>query len=115
MKGAPNSASLVPRLQCFLLVIGALHRPDYVYKLIAVALGHRLGLDTTQELVNRRVCRNGFEFYAVSFDDTFLQEVQFALIETELEQAVGRARIGEHNCRVDMYTNIPLPQCKLAS
>ena len=98
-----------------LLVIGALHRPDYVYKLIAVALGHRLGLNTTQALQHRCVRRNGFEFYAVTFDDEFLQEVQFALIETELEQAVGRARIGEHNCRVDMYTNIPLPQCKLAS
>ena len=98
-----------------MLIIGALHRPDYVYKLMAVALGRKLGLDTTSELEYRRICRNGFQFHAMAFDDEYLQEIQFAMIEMELEQAVGRSRIGEYDCRVDVYTNVPLPQCKLAS
>ncbi len=98
-----------------LLVIGALHRPDYVYKLLAVALGHKLGLDTTLELEYQRMSRNGYEYHAVAFDDELLREIQFAMIETDLEQAVGRARLVSHDCRVDLYTNIPLPQCKLAS
>ena len=97
-----------------LFIIGALHRPDYVYKLIAVALGKKLGLDTTLELRYRPVSRNGYDFHAVAFDDELLQEIQFAMIEQELEQAVGRARLVSHDCRVDLFTNIPLPQCKLA-
>ena len=106
-------------LNCYqgqdLLVIGALHRPDYVYKLLAVALGHKLGLDTTLELEYQRINRNGYEYHAVAFDDELLREIQFAMIETELEQAVGRARLVSNDCRVDLFTNIPLPQCKLAS
>ena len=98
-----------------LVVIGALHRPDFVYKLLAVALGHRLGIDTTLELNYRPIKRNGFDFHAVAFDDELLREIQFALIETELEQAVGRARLVSNACRVDLFTNIPLPQCRIAS
>ena len=98
-----------------LLIIGALHRPDYVYKLIAVALGKKLGLDTTMELQYQQVSRGDYDFCAVAFDDELLQEIQFAMIENDLEQAVGRARLVSHNCRVDLFTNIPLQQCKLAS
>lgn len=98
-----------------LLVIGALHRPDFVYKLLAVALGHKLGLDTTLELEYQRMSRNGYEYHAVAFDDELLREIQFAMIETDLEQAVGRARLVSHDCRVDLYTNIPLLQCRIAS
>lgn len=97
-----------------LVIIGALHRPDYVYKLLAVALGKKLGLDTTLELKYRTISRNGYDFHAVAFDDELLQEIQFAMIEQELEQAVGRARLVSRDCRVDLFTNIPLPQCKLA-
>ena len=98
-----------------LLIVGALHRPDFVYKLIAVALGKKLGLDTTMELQYQQVSRGDYDFSAVAFDDELLQEIQFALIENDLEQAVGRARLVSHNCRVDLFTNIPLQQCKLAS
>lgn len=98
-----------------LLVIGALHRPDYVYKLLAVALGQKLGLDTTLELEYQRISRNGYEYHAVAFDNKLLQEIQFAMIETDLEQAVGRARLVSHDCSVHLYTNIPLLQCRIAS
>ena len=98
-----------------LVVIGLLNRPDYIYKLLAVSLGHKLGLDTTLELANQRVRRKGFEFYAFTFDNELLQEIQLSMVETELEQAVGRARLVSHECRVDLFTNIPLLQCSIAS
>ena len=98
-----------------LVVIGVLNRPDYVYKLLAVALGNKLGLDTTLELANQRVQRNGFEFGAFTFDNELLQEIQLSMVETELEQAVGRARLVSQDCQVDLYTNIPLLQCRIAS
>jgi hypothetical protein len=32
------------------------------------------------------------------------------MIESELEQAVGRARLLRENCTVDLYSNFPLRQ-----
>ena len=36
------------------------------------------------------------QYELVAFDDELLQEIQFAMIEQELEKAVGRARLVSH-------------------
>ena len=93
-----------------LTVIGTFHRPKYVYKLWAMMMGD---LNTDDTLAVRRIERNGFNFSFMTFKDPLLREIQLYLIESEAEQAVGRARQVSHNCTVHLFSNLPLKQCRL--
>ena len=95
---------------CDLTVIGTFHRPEYVYKLWAMIMGD---LNTDDPLAVRRIERNGFNFSFMTFKDPLLREIQLYLIESEAEQAVGRARLVSHNCTVHLFSNLPLKQCRL--
>jgi hypothetical protein len=35
------------------------------------------------------------------------------MIESELEQAIGRARLLRNKCTVHLFSNFPLPQAKM--
>jgi len=52
-----------------------------------------------------------FKFY--TYSDPILRDIQFWLIESELEQAVGRARLLRKDCVVYLYSNFPLSQAIL--
>ena len=93
-----------------LAVIGTFHRPEYVYKLWAMRMGD---LNTDDTLAVRRIERNGFNFPFMTFSNDLLREIQLYMIESEAEQAVGRARLVSHNCIVNLYSNLPLKQCTL--
>ena len=95
---------------CDLTVIGTFHRPEYVYKLWAMMMGD---LNTDDTLAVRRIERNGFNFSFMTFKDPLLREIQLYLIESEEEQAVGRARLVSHDCNVHLFSNLPLKQCRL--
>ena len=91
-------------------VIGTFHRPEYVYKLWGMLLGCT---DTTDTLSVRRITRNGFNFPFYTYQDNLLREIQLWMIESESEQAVGRARIVLNACTVRLYSNFPLKQCEI--
>lgn len=93
---------------CDLAVIGTFHRPEYVYKLWAMEMGY---FDPDDTLANRIVERNGYRFQFMTFENDLLREIQLYMIESESEQAVGRARLVSNNCTVDLYSNLPLKQC----
>jgi hypothetical protein len=95
---------------CDLTVIGTFHRPEYVYKLWAMMMGD---FNTDDTLAVRRIERNGFNFSFMTFKDTLLREIQLYLIESEAEQAAGRARLVSHDCNVHLFSNLPLKQCRL--
>ena len=95
---------------CDLTVIGTFHRPEYVYKLWAMIMGD---LNTDDTLAVRRIERNSFNFSFMTFRDPLLREIQLYLIESEAEQAVGRARLVSHDCTVHLFSNMPLKQCLL--
>ena len=44
----------------------------------------------------------------MTYRDELLRTIQFHLIESELEQAVGRARTLTERCNVRVYSNFPL-------
>lgn len=56
----------------------------------------------------QKVQYNGFEFMMNTFDNIELREIQFSLIESELTQAVGRARTLRNDCLVELYSGFPL-------
>lgn len=93
-----------------LVVIGTPHLPEFVYHLVAETPGKNASKDT---LAQRKLTRNGFSFHIMTFKDEFLQKIQTYFIESELEQAVGRARLLDNDCTVYVYSRYPVRQCVL--
>ena len=46
----------------------------------------------------------------MTYTDKILRDIQFYMIESELEQAVGRARLLRCNCIVNLFSDYPLKQ-----
>jgi hypothetical protein len=90
-------------------VIGTPHQTEWIYKLFAYSLGHKVN----GKLKPRIVDHNGYRFRFTTYDDEFLRAVQFYMIESELEQAVGRARLLREDCTVNLFSNFPLRQANL--
>ena len=90
-------------------VIGTPHKPPVVYKLA----GAMFGYDTTGELNNYQVERNGFSYTMMTYKDKDMQNLQLYFIDSELEQAIGRARILRYDCTVYLYSNYPCQQAEL--
>jgi hypothetical protein len=87
-------------------VIGTPHFPSWMYELIACTLG----FDVTDTLRPQEVEHNGYRFRFMTYSDEILRTIQFWLIETELEQAVGRARVLIEDCIVYLFSNFMLLQ-----
>lgn len=91
-------------------VIGTPHQPDWIYKLFAYSLGY----DIDDRLnPNTPVTHNGFRFRFMTYKDAVLRKIQFYMIESELEQAVGRARLLRCDCVVNLFSDFPLKQAVL--
>lgn len=91
-------------------VIGTPHQPEWVYKLFAYSLGY----DVDDKLKpNIPVVHNGFKFRFMTYEDEVLRTIQFYMIETDLEQAVGRARPLRCNCTINLFSDFPLKQAEL--
>ncbi len=91
-------------------VIGTPHQPDWIYKLFAFTLGFDASSDLNP---NSIVTHNGYRFRFPTFDDEILRTIQFYIIETDLEQAVGRARLLRCDATVNLFSNFPLRQAVL--
>lgn len=94
-----------------LVVIGLNHRPFYVYELFA----RSLGIDCSDTLSTRMTQFNGFEFYMMTYANSELRNIQQYMIGSDLEQAIGRARLIYHDCTVHLYGNFPARQGILES
>lgn len=93
-----------------ILVIGSAYQPPFIYVLAAAALGFEIS-DT--EMHNQYVEHNGYRFKYYAFDDEELRTVQFWMTESELEQAVGRARLLWHDCTAYVASNFPVQQAQM--
>lgn len=93
-----------------LIVAGTPHVDERMYFLLAAAIKDNVVISDGIRYCNVR--RNGFEFSfstysngSVTDTDNLLQEIQFYLIESELIQAIGRARILRTNATVHLFSN----------
>lgn len=89
-----------------LVVIGLNHRPFYVYELFA----RGLGINCSDTLSTRMSRLNCFEFYMMTYANPELRNIQQYMIGSDLEQAIGRARLIYHDCTVHLYGNFPARQ-----
>jgi len=94
-----------------IIVAGTPHVPDFVYKFFAYTLG--LNFDMNTRLRYQEVEHNGYKFWFTTYDDKVLRTIQFWIIESELEQAIGRARLIWHDCTVYLFSDFPLKQAQL--
>jgi hypothetical protein len=87
-------------------VVGTPHRNNVVYHLYSAILGGKaaIGLD----MAYQKIEYNGFKFKFNCFEDELLRNIQLSLIESDLIQAVGRARTLRTNATVQLYSNFPL-------
>jgi len=91
-------------------IVGTPHIAPIVYTLFASALGLTPRLNDFQ-MEYKQIKRNNFEFFFQTFsDDNMLREIQLYLIESELIQAVGRARLLRNDCTVTVLSNLPITQ-----
>ncbi len=90
-------------------IIGTPHKPAYAYILFA----EKLGIRHKDSLSMRRIQANGFEFGIMTFKYKSLQNIQKYMLNTELEQAVGRARLVHNDCTVTVYSAFPVEQADI--
>ena len=76
--------------------------------MIATAMGLTYGRDDIK-LDSYEVQRNEWEFDIMTFPHDGLREIQLSMIESNLIQAVGRARTIRHDqASVILFSNFPL-------
>ena len=71
--------------------------------------------DEDEEVSSQIVEHNGYRFTFTTFQNEGLRAIQFWMLESELEQAVGRARLLRNECTVNLFSNFPLIQSQMVS
>ena len=92
-----------------LAIVGTPHYPVVVYQLYAAALG----IEFKNDMAYRYVKYNGYRFRFFTFSNLELQQLHLSMINSELEQAVGRARLLRNNNEVLVLSNLPLKHSEL--
>ena len=88
-------------------VVGTPHRNNIEYYLTAKVLG--IDFKTTDTtMIYQKIEYNGFRFMFNCFINEDLRRIQLSLIESDLIQAVGRARTLRTDAKVVVYSNFPL-------
>ena len=94
-------------------MVGTPHISPAHIALYSAVLGY---LETNTELPEakrQKVTHNGFEFSFTTYDDEKLRAIQFYFIESNLRQAIGRARPYSESCTVKVLSNYPLPEAHI--
>ena len=88
-------------------VVGTPHLNPAAYLLTAFALGIRVN-EMDWEMKEYKIEWNWSRFNFMTFENEELQYIQLHMIESELIQAVGRARTLRNDCVVKLFSNLPL-------
>ena len=91
-------------------VVGTPHIADFLYKLMAYQMGYN---GTNDKLIYHQVDHNGFKFWFYTYKNELMRRIQFWMIESELEQSVGRARLLREDCTVYLFSDFPLMQSNI--
>lgn len=94
-----------------ILVIGTPYHAEFIYKLAAFSMG--IEFDAGEKMTLQTIDYNGYRFQFTTFQNKELRKIHLWMIESELEQAVGRARLLRNACTVHLFSNFPLHQAKM--
>lgn len=90
-------------------VVGTPHPNPVVVALHAKALDIEFSPNDLS-VKQQEVYHNGFKFWFNTYSRPELRAIHFHLIESELRQAIGRARVNTTHANVKLYSNYPLPE-----
>jgi len=90
-----------------LVIVGTPHRNNIECFLLAKLMNVEFDINKSP-FRYQKVQYNDFEFMMNTFDNLELREIQFSLIESDMIQAVGRARSLRNSCLVEVYSGFPL-------
>lgn len=93
------------------LVIGTPYHADFLYRLVAFTMD--IDFDENETMTSIPISHNGYRFRFTTFQNEELRQIHFWMIESELEQAVGRARLLRNSCTVHLFSNFPLKQSQM--
>lgn len=89
-----------------LIVIGTPHNVPFVYYLIGAYLGYK----TDEKLCVQYIENEIYSFPFMTFKNDEMKNLQFYFVESEIEQAIGRARLLRCECTVYLFSNFPCRQ-----
>ena len=84
---------------------------EFIYKLAAASMG--IEFDEGEKMSLQTIDYNGYRFQFTTFQNEELRKIHLWMIESELEQAVGRARLLRNACTVHLFSNFPLHQAEM--
>jgi hypothetical protein len=92
-------------------VVGTPHATPITIALYSKLLNSELAIvegdyKTCQQIVEH----NGFRFWFNTYKNEHLRKLQFMFIESGMVQAIGRARVNTELCKVQIFSNYPLPE-----
>lgn len=88
-------------------VIGLPNISDVVYILYGMAAGMRA---ETYPMQSMRNSYNGYDFRIKTFSSDTLRKIHLWMLESHLEQAIGRARLLRYPCTVKVFARFPVSQ-----
>jgi hypothetical protein len=93
-------------------IIGTPHFNEVTYRLFAFAVG--IDPNTERDMKIRHIEYGDFRFCFMTYESKQMQQIQLSLIESELIQAVGRARLLRNDCVVELFSNFPINNSQLS-
>lgn len=94
-----------------ILVVGTPYHAEFLYKLAAFSMG--VEFEEDEKMTLQTIGHNGYRLRFTTFQDEDLRKIHLWMIESELEQAVGRARLLRNACTVHLFSNFPLHQARM--
>ena len=88
-------------------VIGLPNVDEVVYKLYGMVAG--ISVENCS-MHTMRAEYNGYDFQINSFENVKLRRIQLWMLESLIEQAVGRARLLRYDCNVKVFARFPIDQ-----
>lgn len=94
-----------------ILVVGTPYHADFLYKLIAFTLGYEF--DEDEEMTPQVISWNGYRVRLNTYKNENLRKVHLWMMDSELNQAAGRARLLRHDCTVHVFSRFPIKQAEI--
>ena len=92
-------------------MVGTPYHADFLYKLIAFTLGY--DFDEDEEMTPQIIYRNGYRVRLNTYQNENLRKVHLWMMDSELDQAAGRARLLRHDCTVHLFSRYPMKQAEI--
>ena len=95
-------------------VVGTPRLPSYVVSLIASMFTHNIN-DQSDEAKSIEIVINNFKFTYLTYTNPILQAIDLNYTSSQLEQAVGRSRLINNDCNVNVFSHYPVKQTNIVS